>query len=197
VETQEDERRRFAWHAKLNVRLIGIEPYFEDRNTVVGVIADVRTESLAEEAIPQFYLSAYQRRPKDLAIFLRGRLDPAAIPVELREQVQSVNPELPVFGAQMLNDMVSASLSVRRFSMEMIGLFALTALLLAGLGIYGVISYMVSERTHEIGIRLALGAQSRNILRMVLRQGLGLAFAGVAVGTVCALIVSHLMAGLL
>jgi putative ABC transport system permease protein len=70
-------------------------------------------------------------------------------------------------------------------------------LLLAGLGIYGVISYLVSERTHEIGIRLALGAQSRNILRMVLRQGLGLAIAGASVGLICALIVSHLMAGLL
>jgi putative ABC transport system permease protein len=117
--------------------------------------------------------------------------------VELREQVQSVNPELPVFGAQMLNETVSDSLSERRFSMEMVGLFALTALLLAGLGIYGVISYIVSARTHEIGIRLALGAQSSNILRMILRQGLGLAIAGAAAGLVCALIVSHLMAGLL
>jgi putative ABC transport system permease protein len=81
--------------------------------------------------------------------------------------------------------------------MEMVGLFALTALLLTGLGIYGVISYIVSERTHEIGIRLALGAQRRSILRMVLRQGLGLAIAGAAVGLVCALIVSHLMTGLL
>jgi predicted permease len=165
--------------------------------TVVGVIADARTESLAEASVPQIYLSLYQHRPKDLAIFLRGRLDPAATPVELREQVQLINPELPVFGAQTLNDMVSASLSERRFSMEMVGLFALTALLLAGLGIYGVISYIVSERTHEIGIRLALGAQSRNIVRMVLRQGLVLAIAGAAVGLVCALIVSHLMAGLL
>jgi len=165
--------------------------------TVVGVIADARTESLAESSVPQIYVSVYQDRPKDLAIFLRGRLDSAATPAELREQIQLINPELPVFGARMLKDVVTASLSERRFSMEMVGLFALTALLLAGLGIYGVISYMVSERTHEIGIRLALGAQSRNILRMVLRQGLGLAIAGAAVGLVCALIVSHLMAGLL
>jgi putative ABC transport system permease protein len=165
--------------------------------TVIGVIADARTESLAEAAVPEIYLSAYQRRPKDLAIFVRGRLDAAAIPVDLREQVQSVDPGLPVFGAQMLDDAVSASLSSRRFSMEMVGLFALTALLLTGLGIYGVISYIVSERTHEIGIRLALGAQRRNILRMVLRQGLGLAIAGAAVGLVCALIVSRLMAGVL
>jgi putative ABC transport system permease protein len=165
--------------------------------TVVGVIGDARTESLAESSVPQIYLSLYQHRPKDLAIFLRGRLDSAATPLELREKVQLINPELPVFGAQMLNDMVTASLSERRFSLEMVGLFALTALLLAGLGIYGVISYIVSERTHEIGVRLALGAQSRNILRMVLRQGLGLAIAGAAVGLVCALVVSHLMAGLL
>ena len=165
--------------------------------TVVGVIADARTESLAESTVPQMYLSMYQRTAKDLAIFVRGRLDPATIPIQLREQVQAVNPELPVFGAQTLGEMVSASLSERRFSMEMVGLFAFTALLLAGLGIYGVISYIVSERTHEIGIRLALGAQTRNILRMVLRQGLGLAIAGAAVGLVCALIVSHLMAGLL
>jgi putative ABC transport system permease protein len=81
--------------------------------------------------------------------------------------------------------------------MEIVALFALTALFLATLGIYGVISYMVSERTHEIGIRLALGAQRRNILRAVLRQGLGLAIAGAAVGLIGALIVSRLMAGLL
>ena len=168
---------------------------------MVGVIADARTESLVESSVPQIYLSLYQApsagASKELAIFLRGRLDPAATPVELREQVQAVNPELPVFGAQTLNDALSTSLSERRFSMEMVGLFAMTALLLAGLGIYGVISYIVSERTHEIGIRLALGAQSRNILRMVLRQGLGLAIAGAAVGLLGALIVSHLMAGLL
>jgi predicted permease len=165
--------------------------------TVVGVIADARTESLAEESIPQIYLSLYQRHPRDLALFVRGRLDAAATPVELRREVQAVNPELPVFGAQTLSDALTASLSERRFSMEIIGLFALTALLLAGLGIYGVISYLVSERTHEIGIRLALGAQRRDILRMVVRQGLGLAIAGAGVGLVCALIVSHLMAGML
>ena len=81
--------------------------------------------------------------------------------------------------------------------MEIVGLFAFTALLLAGLGIYGVISYIVSERTHEIGIRLALGAQRTSILQMVLRQGLALAVAGAAVGFVFALIISQLMAGLL
>ena len=182
-------------HLKLNIvrGTAGNPPW----TTVVGVIADARTESLAEASDPQIYLSLYQRRPKNLAIFVRGHLDTAAIPDEVREQVQSVDPTLPVFGAQTLTETVSESLSARRFSMEIVALFALTALLLAGLGIYGVISYIVSERTHEIGIRLALGAQRRNILRMVLHQGLGLAIAGAAVGLGCALIVSHLMAGLL
>jgi putative ABC transport system permease protein len=164
---------------------------------VVGVIANARTQSLAQAAVPQIYLDIYQTGAKRLAILLRGRLDTAAIADEVREQVQSLDPTLPVSSAQTLNETVSASLAQRRFSMEMISLFALTALLLAGLGIYGVISYLVSERTHEIGIRLALGADRRNILRMVLRQGLGLAIAGAAVGLVGAVVVSHLMTGLL
>ena len=165
--------------------------------TVVGMIANARTESLAEAGVPQIYLAVYQTGAKHLAILLRGHLDTAAIPEEVREQVQGFDPTLPVFGAQTLNATVSAALYERRLSMEMVGLFALTALLLAGLGIYGVISYMVSARTHEIGIRLALGAGRRSILQMVLRQGLGLAIAGVAVGLVGAVIVSHLMTGLL
>jgi predicted permease len=165
--------------------------------TVVGIVADARTESLEDARVPQIYASLYQKGAHHLAIFLRGHLDHAAIPGEVREQVQSVDATLPVFGAQTVNETVSASLSERRFSMEIVALFALTALLLAGLGIYGVISYIVSERTHEIGIRLALGAERRTIQQMVLRQGLRLALAGAAVGLVCALIVSHLMAGLL
>ena len=166
-------------------------------STVVGVIADARTESLEEASVPQIYRSMYQRNDNELAIFLRGRLDTARISEEVREQVQSVNAELPVFGAATLPEVVSGSLAQRRFSMEMVLSFALTALLLAGLGIYGTISYVVSARTNEIGIRLALGATRGTILQMILRQGLELAIAGAAVGIACALIVSHLMAGLL
>ncbi len=165
--------------------------------TVVGLVANARTESLARADVPQIYLDLFQTGARRLAIFLRGHLNAAAIGDQVREQVQSVDSTLPVYGAQTLNETVSASLAQRRFSLEMVGLFALTALLLAGLGIYGLISYLVSERTHEIGIRLALGASRSNILCMVLRQGLGLAIVGAAVGIVCALIVSHLMASLL
>jgi predicted permease len=165
--------------------------------TVVGIIPNARTESLAQASVPQVYLDVYQTGAKRLTILLRGHLDTAATAELVREQVQSVDPTLPVSDTQTLSETVSASLSERRFSMEMVALFALTALLLAGLGIYGVISYMVSERTHEIGIRVALGARKRNMQRIVVREGLALALAGAAVGFVCALVVSHLMAGML
>jgi predicted permease len=164
---------------------------------IVGVIADARTESLADAAIPQIYRSVYQHPTKSLAIFLRGQLDPSAISAQMRQQVQSIDPELPVFHAETLDDVLSTSLSVRRFSMEMVAFFAATALLLAGLGIYGTISYVVHEQTREMAIRLALGAQRGNILKMVLRRGLGLAAAGAGLGVAGALVVSHLMAGLL
>jgi predicted permease len=165
--------------------------------TIIGVIADARTESLAGAVNPQIYRSVYQRPFKDLTIYLRGQLHPSAIAALMREQVQSIDPELPVFHAETLDDVLSTSLSVRRFSMEMVAFFAATALLLAGLGIYGTISHLVNEQRREIAIRLALGAQRGNIRKMVLRRGLGLAVAGAGLGVAGALIVSHLMARLL
>jgi len=168
-----------------------------DWTTIVGVIADARTESLADAGIPQMYLDIYQYPFKFLAFYLRGQVDPATISAQVRTQVQAVDAELPVFHAETLDDVLSSSLSVRRFSMEMVALFAATALLLASLGIYGTISFLVNEQSREIAIRLALGAQRRDILKMVLRQGLTLAAAGAGVGLVGALVVSRLMSGLL
>jgi predicted permease len=165
--------------------------------TIIGVIADARTESLADPAIPQIYRSVYQHTAKDLAIILRGRLDPSTISEQMRQQIQSIDAELPVFHAETLNEVRTESLSVRRFSMEMVAFFAATALLLAGLGIYGTISYLVNEQRREIAIRLALGAQRGDILQMVLRRGLGLAAAGAGLGLAGALVVSRLMAGVL
>jgi len=165
--------------------------------TIIGIIADARTESLADAAIPQVYRSVYQHPAKDLAILLRGQLDPGTISSQERSQVQSVDPELPVFGAVTMEQLRSTSLSVRRFSMEMVAFFAGTALLLAALGIYGTISYIVNEQRREIAIRLALGAPRGTILKMVLRRVLGLAAAGAGLGVAGAFIASHLMAGLL
>jgi putative ABC transport system permease protein len=179
------------------VRLLGHLRARQDWTTIVGVIADARTESLADAGTPQIYVDLYQRPAKFLAFYLRGQVDPATISAQVRTQIQAVDAELPVFRAETLDDVLSSSLSVRRFSMEMVALFAATALLLAGLGIYGTISFLVNEQSREIAIRLALGAQRRDILRMVLRQGLTLAGAGAGLGLVGALVVSHLMAGLL
>src|SRR5437762_1398217 len=165
--------------------------------TVVGVVANARTESLARADIPQIYFDLYQTGAKRLAILVRGTLNSEKMPDEVGAQVHALDPTLPVYGAQTLNQTVSASLSQRKFSMEMVGLFALTSLLLAALGIYGVISYLVSARTHEIGIRLALGAAQTNILNLILRQGLRLALIGAVVGVLAALIVSRLIATLL
>jgi predicted permease len=163
--------------------------------TIVGVIANARTESIGDGDVPDIYASAYQKSSKHLAIFLSGRLDVAVTPDQVREQVQLVDESLPVFGAQMLTDTVAASLATRRFSMEVVGLFALTALFLATLGIYGVISYTVNERAREIGIRVVLGAERRTILQLVLRQGWSVVMAGVVIGLAGAVVVSHLMAG--
>lgn len=165
--------------------------------TIIGVVGDARTESLAEAATPELYRTVYQHGSKGLVIFLRGQLNSSAISALVRQQVQSIDPELPVFNAETLDEVLSASLSVRRFAMEMVAFFAATALLLAGLGIYGTISYLVSEQRRDIAIRLALGAQRGNILRLVLGQGIGLAAFGTGVGLVSALVVSHLMSGLL
>ncbi|MBV9887228.1 MAG: ABC transporter permease [Acidobacteria bacterium] len=168
-----------------------------DWTTIVGVIADARTESLADVASPQIYRTVYQHPEKGLVIFLRGQLNPRAIAAQVREQIQAVDPELPVYHPETLDDVLSTSLSVRRFSMQMLAFFAATALLLAGLGIYGTISYVVSEQKREIAIRLALGADRSNILAMVLRRGLSLAAAGAALGVSGALVASHLMSSLL
>jgi ABC-type antimicrobial peptide transport system permease subunit len=111
--------------------------------------------------------------------------------------VQSIDATLPVFHAQTLDQVLSDSLSVRRFSMEMVALFAATALLLAGLGIYGTISHVVNEQRREIAIRLALGARKGKVLGMVLGQGLTLSIAGAAAGLAGAFLVAHLMTGLL
>jgi putative ABC transport system permease protein len=165
--------------------------------TIVGVVADARTERLGDAHVPQIYASAYQKTAKHLAIFLSGGVDAATLPDQVRTQVQLVDDTLPVFGARLLTDTVAASLTERRFALEIVVLFAVTALLLAALGVYGVISYMVTERTREFGIRLALGADRSTILYDVLRRGLQLTLIGAAVGLVCAMAVSRAMTGLL
>jgi putative ABC transport system permease protein len=165
--------------------------------TVVGIVADARTESLTSASAPHIYVSLYQRQGKHLAIFVRGRFETGAIARAMREEIQQLNAALPVFGVHTLNETVSDSLAVRRLSLVLIASFAVTALLLAALGIYGVTSYLVAERTPEIGVRMALGASHRDVIRLVMAQGVRLAIMGASAGVVGALIVARLMSGLL
>ena len=165
--------------------------------TVVGVVADARTESLASASAPEIYVSLYQRQGKHLSIFVRGHFETNAIERAIRGEIHELNAALPVFGVRSLQETVSASLAVRRLSLILIAAFAITALLLAALGIYGVTSYLVAERTPEIGVRLALGASEGDVLRLVMRQGVQLAFVGAIAGLVGALSVARLMSDLL
>src|SRR5262249_19712327 len=115
----------------------------------------------------------------------------------VRAVVQSLDPTLPVFGAEPLTTAVSGSLAARRFAMQIVALFALTALSLAALGIYGVMSYTITPRTPEIGIRLGRGARRQRLLADIVGRGLTLAIAGTIVGMLCAAAVGRLMAGAL
>jgi ABC-type antimicrobial peptide transport system permease subunit len=130
-------------------------------------------------------------------VCLRGKLDVAAVAEGVRADIQGVDPRLPVFSPHQLASTVSTSLAARRFAMNRVGLFGLAAALLAGIGIYGVIAYMVGERTHEFSIRLALGASRRSIVAGVFRQALELTGTGMALGLVGAFVASRLLAGLL
>jgi putative ABC transport system permease protein len=165
--------------------------------TVIGIVADARTDSLARDNVPQVYASLYQRQGKHLAILVRGHLRMSELVRGVRGEIQSINAALPVFGAETLDDAVSAALAVRRLSLRVMMLFAVTAIVLAGLGLYGVVSFMVNERTHEIAVRVALGAQHGDIARMIVQQGVGLIVGGTLVGLAGALIVARAMSGML
>jgi predicted permease len=165
--------------------------------TVVGIVGDVKYDSLDEQGTPHLYLSLYQRNSKNYAVLLRGNGDPAALGEAIRREVQSVDPNLPVYNITPMREVVAASLAERRFSATMVAGFALLALLLAGIGVYGVVAYSVTQRTHEIGIRMALGARTAQVIGLVLAHGLRLAWIGVGVGLVFALAATRLLSALL
>jgi putative ABC transport system permease protein len=165
--------------------------------TIVGVVGNIKTDGFDQPDQPHLYLPIFQNPGYAMAVYLRTEADPTSLTQALRQQVQAVDPDLPVFGEQTLESLVSASLAQRRFAMQMVGLFGVLALLLAGIGIYGVMAYAVSQRTREIGIRLALGASTSAILRWVLGQGLRLTLLGVAVGLLGAFALTRLLRGML
>jgi predicted lysophospholipase L1 biosynthesis ABC-type transport system permease subunit len=126
-------------------------------------------------------------------IVVRTPLEPAAVMPAIKAAVYGAGSDQPVYNIHTMQQIVSESMTAQRFPMILLGTFAGLALLLASIGIYGVISYSVTQRVHEIGIRMALGAEKRDVFRMVVGQGLGLALAGVAIGVLAALILTRLL----
>ena len=165
--------------------------------TIVGVAAAVRRTGPSDKPLPQVLLPMAQSPGIDLAILLRTANDPNTIVSAVRTQVLAIDKELPLFDVATMNDLLAEETADQRFEAAAVGLFAALALLLAGVGIYGVISYMVSQRTQEIGIRMALGAQRADVLHMVVRDGMFMAAVGVAVGIGGALTLTRLMRNLL
>jgi predicted permease len=165
--------------------------------TIAGIVGNIKTDGFDKPDQPHLYLPIVQSPGYAMAVYVRTVGNPAGLTQAVRQQVQAVDPNLPLFGEQTMDDLVSASLAQRRFAMQVVGLFGLLALFLAGIGIYGVMAYSVTQRTREIGIRLALGASTGAILRWLLGRGMRLTLFGVAAGLLGALAVGRLLRGLL
>ncbi len=167
---------------------------------VVGVVGDSKFESLRQNAddSPVLYGALLQSEViMNMSLVARTQSDPAAMIGTLREAIQRFDPEIPVYNVATIGDRMRGSVSVARSYATLLALFAGLALALAVVGIYGVISYWVTQRTHEMGIRMALGARSEDVLRLVIWEGISLMLAGVAAGALCALVVTRAMRSML
>ncbi len=164
---------------------------------IVGVVGDVHDYGVDVPVVPTIYGNALQRLPSSsLTVVMRGQGEPSSFIPVMREAVRSLDPQLPL-KFRTLDQVFSSSLDQRRFSLVIFGVFGTTALLLAAMGIYGVTSYAVAQRTQEIGLRMALGAQASDVLKLVLRNGMTLAFIGAAIGLAGAYALTRVMSSLL
>ncbi len=166
--------------------------------TIAGVVADFKDVQLDVESTPQVF-TAYQMIPvlREVRIALRTARDPLAIAETVRKAVSGIDQNVPVFQVQTLAEELSNSVAARRFNLALLAIFAATAVLLAAIGIYGVIAYLVAQRTPEIGIRMALGAPRLSILQMVVHQGMRMVLIGIAFGLALAAAITRLMANML
>ena len=192
-------RRDFPGEDPVGKRIsFGIRPdgqpnWFE----IVGVVADVRSMELHTEPPPEIYTSYLQDPFAGMSFVVRSSVEPESLVPAVREAVRGVDRAQPVAEVRTMEQLVGEAAAEPRFNSLLLGLFACVALVLAAAGIYGVMSYAVTQRTHEIGIRIALGAQTGDVLRFVVGQGMALALAGVGLGLLAALALTRVMASML
>lgn len=160
-------------------------------NTVVGVVGRIKSASFEQADVPHFYLPLAQRSHYGMTVFVRTQGEPAPFGNALAREVQAADRDLPVFGVRTLDDVVSSALAPRRFTLILLGAFALIALLLAGLGVYGIMAEGVSQRRREIGIRLAVGAKPQEVAWMIARQALILTCCGLLAGLAGAVVLTR------
>ena len=164
---------------------------------VVGVVGDVKFNGVAAETPMQAYLPLVHEPSRSLAIVARTAGDPAPLGPAIEGVVQQLNKDLPLFQIRTMDDMLGTSIARQRMSMMVFVVFAIVALTLASVGLYGVVAHGVTERTHEIGVRIALGAEQRHVLGLVVRQGLSMALVGTAIGVAGSIALSRWIQGLL
>jgi putative ABC transport system permease protein len=168
--------------------------------TVVGVIKDINSDGLGQSGAPHIYRPMYQfggSRALSKSVTVRTSLSAASLEPQIRREIQAIDPNLPVFSVRTMNEVIDGSLASRRFSAELVGVFAVVALLLASVGLYGLLAYMVGQRAHEIGVRMALGATPSAIGTMIVSRGVGLAGIGLGIGLILSVFMTPLMSSLL
>ncbi|HEV7553523.1 MAG TPA: FtsX-like permease family protein, partial [Candidatus Angelobacter sp.] len=164
--------------------------------TIVGIIKDIKQDGLDVNGVPHIYTSVYQELGRTLNLAVRTSLAPSLLEAQIRSEIQAVDPGLPVYNIRTLNEVMERSLAQRRFAAELVAAFALMAVLLASVGIYGLLAYLVGQRSQEIGVRIALGAQRGNILKLILSQGGALAGVGIFAGLIMAAITAPMISTL-
>ncbi len=164
---------------------------------VVGVVSDVRSQMLASDPQPELYVPHRQTTTRTMTYVVKSALAPAQVLTAAREVVRKIDSRLPLISPGTMNQLVDDQLARPRFYVVLLGLFAVLAVVLAAIGIYGVVAFVVSQRTREIGVRMALGASQRSVVSLMLWQGLKPAIAGMAIGLVIALAAGRVMQSLL